>query len=88
MIEYIQTSVENDKLMFFLSELHSLYVRRLETLGVQKNVNKTRLKTSLLENFPEAQEQKDGRNVVISSRKLSRAWSKRQCSKETSQRML
>ena len=65
LIEYIETSVENDKLMFLLSELHSLYVRRLETLGVQKNVNKTRLKTSLLENFSVAQEQNDGRNVVI-----------------------
>lgn len=61
----METSVENDKLMFFLSELHSLYVRRLETLGVQKNENKTRLKTSLLENFLDAQEQNDGRNVVI-----------------------
>ena len=65
LIEYIEASVENDKLMFLLSELHALYVRRLETLGVQKNVNKTRLKTSLLENFPAAQEQNDGRNVVI-----------------------
>ena len=65
LIEYIETSVENDKLMFLLSELHSLYVRRLETLDVQKNVNKTRLKTSLLENFPDAQEQNDDRNVVI-----------------------
>ena len=26
---------------------------------------KTRLKTSLLENFPEAQEQNDGKNVVM-----------------------
>ena len=65
LLEYIETSVENGKLMFLLSELHSLYVRRLETLGVHKSVNKTRLKTSLLENFPEAQEQNDGKNVVI-----------------------
>ena len=36
LIEYIEASVENDKLMFLLSELHALYVRRLETLGVQK----------------------------------------------------
>jgi hypothetical protein len=28
-------------------------------------VNRTRLKTSILENFPDAQEQNDGKNVVI-----------------------
>ena len=49
-VEYIETSVENDKLMFLLSELHSLLVSRLGTLGIHKTVNKTRLKTSLLEN--------------------------------------
>ena len=65
LVEYIETSVENGKLMFLLSELHSLYVSRLEILGVHKNVNKTRLKNSLLENFPDTQEQNDGKNVVI-----------------------
>ena len=50
LVEYIETSVENDKLMFLLSELHSFFVSRLGTLGIHKTVNKTRLKTSLLEN--------------------------------------
>ncbi|KAJ7381361.1 hypothetical protein OS493_001489 [Desmophyllum pertusum] len=36
LIEYIERSVDNDKLLFLLSELHSLYVTRLETLGVHK----------------------------------------------------
>lgn len=48
LVEYIETSVENDKLMFLLSELYSLFVSRLRTLGLHKTVNKTRLKTSLL----------------------------------------
>ena len=43
LVEYIETSVENDKLMFLLSELHSLFVSRLGTLGIHKTVNKTRL---------------------------------------------
>lgn len=63
--EYIENSVDNGKLLFLLSELHSMYVTRLENLGVHKTINKTRLKTSLLENFQEAQEQSDGKNVVI-----------------------
>ncbi|CAB3987893.1 Hypothetical predicted protein [Paramuricea clavata] len=62
---YIESSVENEKLFFLLCELRSLYVSRLQTLGVQKQVNRTRLKTSILENFPDAQEQNDGKNVVI-----------------------
>ena len=55
--------------MFLLTELHSLFVSRLGTLGIHKTVNKTRLKTSLLENFPDAEEQNDGKNVVIRFKK-------------------
>ena len=44
LIKYIERSVDNDKLLFLLYELHLLYVSRLETLGVHKQVNKTRLK--------------------------------------------
>ena len=60
LVEYIEISVGNDKLIFLLSELHSLFVSRLEALRIHKTVNKTRLKTSLLENFPDAEEQNDG----------------------------
>jgi hypothetical protein len=65
LVEYIENSVENNKLLFTLSELHSLYIHRLEALGVYKTVNKTRLKSSLLDQFPDAQEQNDGKNLVI-----------------------
>lgn len=40
LVEYIETSVDNDNLMFLLSELHSLFVSRLGTLGINKTVNK------------------------------------------------
>ena len=56
--------------MFFLAELHSLYVSRLEALGVSKQVNRTRFKLSLPENFPEAQEQTQGKKVVIVFKKV------------------
>ena len=65
LVEYIENSVEDNKLLFMLSELHSLYISRLEALGVYKTVNKTRLKNSLLDQFPDAQEQNDGKNLVI-----------------------
>ena len=40
-------------------------MNRREDLGIEKLVNKTRLKVDLLENFSEALEQFDGRNTII-----------------------
>ena len=63
--DYVERSVYSGTLLFKLSELHTLYVSRLEDLGVDKAINKTRLKLQLLEHFPEAQEQSDGKKVII-----------------------
>ena len=63
LVDYIRSSAESDKLMFLLSELHTMYVKRLATLGVHKMVNKTRLKNSLLEHLPGAQEQFSGKHI-------------------------
>ena len=63
--DYIERAVDSGTLLFKLTELHSLYVIRLEDLGIKKVVNKTRLEISLLEHFPEAQEQNDGKITVI-----------------------
>ena len=57
---YIEKTVDSGTLIFKLSEIHSLYVNCLEDLGINKLVNKTRLKDTLLQHFPEAQEQHDG----------------------------
>ena len=65
LVDYIRSSAENDKLMFLLSELHTMYVKRLATLGVHKTVNKTRQKNSLLEHLPGAQEQFSRKQIVI-----------------------
>ena len=62
---YIEKSVDSGTLLFKLSELHQLYINRLEDLGIKKAINRTRLKNQLLEQFPEAQEQFDDKNVVI-----------------------
>ena len=50
---------------FKLSELNMLYVSRLEDLGIDKAINKTRLKLQLLEHFPDAQEQSDGKKRLL-----------------------
>jgi hypothetical protein len=61
----ITKAVESGINLFKLTELHSLYIGRLKELGVEKQVNKTRLKCSLLEHFPEAQQQHDGKQTFI-----------------------
>ena len=62
---YPKKDASSGKLLFKLSELHSLYESRLKDLGSVKSVNKTRLKERLLEYFKEAQEQFDGRNTFL-----------------------
>ena len=41
---YIEKAMDSQTLLFKLSDMHSLYVNRLEDLGIKKLVNKTRLK--------------------------------------------
>ena len=48
---FIEKEVILEKLLFKLSELHSLYKNFLEDLGHKKTVNKTRLKERLLKHF-------------------------------------
>ena len=62
---YIEKAVESGTLLFRLADLHSLYVNRLSDLGINKTVNRTRLKGDLLNHFSEAQEQCDGKNAII-----------------------
>ena len=65
LVSYIEKAVDSGTLLFKLSELHSLYVTRLKDLGIVKIVNKTRLKDLILNYFPGAQQQYDGRNTLL-----------------------
>ena len=62
---YIEREVNSGNKVSKLAELHSLYENRLEDLGNNKSVNKTRLKKQLLEHFKEAQEQSEGKNTIL-----------------------
>ena len=62
---YIEKSVESGTLLFKLAELHCLYVNRLEEFGIKKLVNNTRVKSHLLARFSGAQEQCDGKSIVL-----------------------
>lgn len=43
---YIEKAVDSGILLFKLSEIHSMYVNRLEDLGIIKLVNKTQAEES------------------------------------------
>jgi hypothetical protein len=65
LINHIEKSVDSGILLFRLSELHNLYISRLLDLEVRKVINKTRLKECLLDHFHEAQEQYEGKHIII-----------------------
>lgn len=62
---YIETSVEEETFCFKFSELRHMYEERLAALEIQKEVNKMRFKEQILNFFPKAQEQNDGKHVVL-----------------------
>jgi hypothetical protein len=43
-----------------------LYEKRLEDLGLRKEINKSRFKEKILQYFPQAQEQSDGKHTLFS----------------------
>ena len=51
LVSHIESVVENGIFVFKLSELHSLYDGYLHDLGVDKAINRTRLKIQLLDYF-------------------------------------
>ena len=58
LVKYIDQCVDEGTHVFKLSELSSLYVQRLEDLGIEKTINKTRLKKALLEHTTELYKKK------------------------------
>ena len=66
LVSYIECSIDGGTYIFKLSELHALYEECLQGLGINKTINKTRLKMQLLGHFfGECQEECDGRNALL-----------------------
>ena len=66
---YIEKAVDSGTLIFKVSEIHSLYVNRLEDLGINKLVNKTRLKDTLLQHFQKHKSSMMTKTPLLFSRK-------------------
>ena len=63
---YIENKIQNDEHILKLSHLHNIYQEHLQSLGIHKMINKTRLKRQLLDHFSEkCQEQSDGKNCLL-----------------------
>ena len=61
----IENSVEDGIFNFKLVDLRKLYEKRLQDLGIRKEINKSRFKEKILQYFPQAQEQSDGKHIVL-----------------------
>ena len=58
--------MDDGKYVLTLTELHKLFIDRLQDFGIKKEVNRTRLKSSILSHFPgKLQEQSDGKTVLL-----------------------
>lgn len=65
LVIYVENSVEDGTFYFKFSQLRQFYERRHQNLGIEKEINKVRFKTQVLEYFPRAQEQCDGENAIL-----------------------
>ena len=60
----IENSVEYGIFNFKLVDLRKLHEKRLQDLGIRKEIN-SRFKEKILQYFPQAQEQSDGKHIVL-----------------------
>ena len=51
LVAYMENSVEDGTFLFKLTEIHDMYEKRLNDLGLDISFDKTRLKERLLEHF-------------------------------------
>ena len=65
LITHVENSIENGTFCFKFSVLRQIYESRLHDLGITKEINKVCFKERVLNYFPNAQEQNDGKNVIL-----------------------
>ena len=65
LVLYVENAVEDGVFHFRFSELRQMYQKRLTSLGIAKELNKRRFKDHILQHFPQAQEQSDGKNIIL-----------------------
>ena len=62
----MESCVGDGKYILTVTEPHQLYINRLQDFGIEKEVNRTGLKSRILSHFPgKLQEQSDGEAVLL-----------------------
>ena len=64
-LQFIEDSVMEGVFLFKIKDLHSLSTKRLADLGIEKCINKTVLKQSILDHFKTAHSQYDGKGAIL-----------------------
>ena len=64
-LQFIEDYVMEGVFLLKIKDLHSLYTKRLTDLGIEKCINKTVLKQSILDHFKTAHSQSDGKGAII-----------------------
>ena len=64
-LQFIDDSVMEGVFLFKIKDLHSLSTKRLADLGIEKCINKTILKQSILDHFKTAHSQYDGKGAIL-----------------------
>ena len=62
--------VEDGTTVFKLSELHELYAKRLADFGLEKQINRTRLKDDILFRISCLHDESDGKNTLLVNSRL------------------
>lgn len=65
LITHIENEVDDGTFLFKFASLRHLYESRLADFGIRSEVNKVRFKEQVLKHFPHAQEQNDGKSVIL-----------------------
>ena len=65
LISNVENCLEDGIFYFKFSALRELYRNRLSSLELEKEINKVRFKEQVLEHFSNAQQQTDGKNLVL-----------------------
>ena len=66
LVSFIEGNVENGTYLFKLNDLYLLFEKRLSEFGINKKINRTRLKDQILNQFSgHCIEEADGRNILF-----------------------
>ena len=65
LISHVENSLEDGIFCFKFSALRELYQNRLSSLELEKEINRVRFNERVLEFFSNAQQQIDGKNLVL-----------------------